>query len=103
MTISLGICIYAHIHILHMPKSVIADAAERMRLYEIFVAAGLTNAHKNIASVAALGGIGDDEPVIKTYRTVNLQFDSTSQSFRRAADVVSGGREVDKKTLVIQL
>ena len=87
-----------------MPKSnnKIGDDAERMRLYEIFVAAGIAGSHKNIASIAALGGIAEDEPVVKTYRSIDLKFDPESQTLREAGDV-SGGRAGDKKTLVLQL
>lgn len=79
------------------------DAAARMRLYEIFVAAGLAPSHKNIAEVAALGGVPEDEPVVKTYRMINLRFDPESQNMRRVGETVAGGRAADKKTLVIQL
>lgn len=88
----------------NMPKpDEISDATEHMRLYEIFIAAGLAGSHKNIAEIAALGGIGDDEPVVRTYRTIELRFDPESQSMRRVGDIVAGGRATDKKTLVIQL
>lgn len=84
-----------------------ASADARMRLYEIFVAAGLAGRTRTIAEVAALGGIAEDEPVIRTYRTVNLRFDPESQSMREDSAIVAGGviggRAADKKTLVIQL
>lgn len=91
-----------------MPKSEeIPDAAARMRLYEIFVAAGfagLAGRNKTIAEVAALGGVADDEPVVRTYRTIELRFDPESQSMRRVGDTIAGGAAaIGKKTLVIQL
>lgn len=87
-----------------MPKSQqIPDSEERMRLYEIFVAAGVASKYRNIASVAALGGIAEDEPVIRTYRTVDLEFNPETQTMQRASGGCQTTSRADKKTLVIQL
>ncbi len=94
---------YTNVHSYFIENMSKSEDAARVRLYEIFVAAGLTSRTKTIAEVAALGGIAEDEPVIRTYRTVNLQYDEESQSMRESSTVAAGGRATDKKTLVIQL